>query len=141
MLFSAKAEYACVAMMELAARHGDPKPVRLTDIAEEHGIPSRFLVQILLQLKGAGLVNSSRGAAGGYQLARPPQEISLGDVMAVAEGPEPLPDANDAASPMLRVLHRAWRDIAQVKQEMLASITLADLVERAKGEVEAMYYI
>src|SRR5437764_10794982 len=89
MLFSAKAEYACVAMMELASRHGDPRPVRLTDIADKHGISSRFLVQILLQLKGAGLVNSTRGAAGGYLLARPPETISLYDVVTVIDRTEP----------------------------------------------------
>jgi Rrf2 family protein len=141
MRVSAKTEYACVAMMELAARHGTGEPVRIRDIADEHGIPSRFLVQILLQLKGAGLVNSSRGAAGGYQLARPPQEISLGDVMAVVEGPEPVPDVTDKTSPMLRVLHRAWRDIAVVQRDMLAALSIADLLDRAHGEVEAMYYI
>ena len=63
MLFSAKAEYACVAMLELSARHNDPKPARLADIAEKHGIPQRFLVQILLDLKRAGLIASTRGAA------------------------------------------------------------------------------
>jgi Rrf2 family protein len=141
MRFSAKTEYACVAMMELAARHGTGEPIRIRDIADEHGIPSRFLVQILLQLKGAGLVNSSRGAAGGYQLARPPQEISLGEVMAVIEGPEPPPNTTLGNSPMLRVLQRAWRDINIVERDMLASISISDLVERTQGEVEAMYYI
>ena len=58
-LFSAKAEYACIAMLELAVRRGDPGPARLKAIAEMHGIPKRFLVQILLQLKAAGLVAST----------------------------------------------------------------------------------
>ena len=73
MFLSAKAEYASLAMLELAVQYGDPRPVRLADLADKHGIPQRFLVQILLQLKGAGLVSSVRGAAGGYQLARPPE--------------------------------------------------------------------
>src|SRR5437868_6117456 len=60
---SAKTEYACIAMLELAASYGSGEPVRIRKIASEHGVPSRFLVQILLQLKGAGLVNSTRGAA------------------------------------------------------------------------------
>ena len=64
MIVSAKTEYACIAVLELAARHGQPEPVRIRQIAEAHGIPSRFLVQILLQLKSAGLVQSTRGAAG-----------------------------------------------------------------------------
>src|SRR5687768_7208860 len=85
MLFSAKAEYACLAVLELAARYGDTRPVRLTDIADKHGIPQRFLVQILLQLKGAGLIASTRGAAGGYQLAKSPERISIQDVVGVID--------------------------------------------------------
>src|SRR6184192_3344640 len=82
--FSAKAEYACIAMLELAARHG-AQPVRLKQIAEGHRIPQRFLVQILLQLKGSGLVVSARGASGGYLLARPPDTITLADVLNVID--------------------------------------------------------
>src|SRR6267142_952672 len=81
MRVSAKAEYACIAMLELAATYAEPQPVRLKDIADAHGIPQRFLVQILLQLKTAGLVASVRGAAGGYQLARTPDSISLADII------------------------------------------------------------
>ena len=73
MRISAKAEYACVAMLELAANCADAQPVRIKAIADAQGIPPRFLVQILLQLKTAGLVASVRGAQGGYQLARPPE--------------------------------------------------------------------
>src|SRR5437870_12962908 len=85
MRVSAKAEYACVAMLELAASHGNPQPMRVKSIADAHGIPLRFLVQILLQLKGAGLVASVRGAAGGYQLARAAEEVSLADVINVID--------------------------------------------------------
>ena len=81
MRISAKAEYACIAMLELAANYAEPQPVRIKAIADAHGIPQRFLVQILLQLKTAGLVASVRGAAGGYQLARPPDDITLADVI------------------------------------------------------------
>ena len=65
MFLSAKAEYACLALLELAVRHGQPKPIRLSEVAEKHGLKKPFLVQILLQLKGAGLVASTRGATGG----------------------------------------------------------------------------
>ena len=68
MRVSAKTEYACIAMLELAAQYGSAEPVRIRRIAERHDVPPRFLVQILLQLKGAGLVASVRGAAGGYHL-------------------------------------------------------------------------
>ena len=86
MKISAKTEYACIAMLELAAHFGSEKPIRIRHIAQRHGIPSRFLVQILLQLKGAGLVASVRGAAGGYNLIKPPEEVSLGQVMDVIVG-------------------------------------------------------
>src|SRR4051812_41992823 len=81
MRISAKAEYACVAMLELAANYNEPQPVRIKAIADAQGIPQRFLVQILLNLKTAGLVASVRGAAGGYQLARAPEAISLAAVI------------------------------------------------------------
>ena len=86
MRVSAKTEYACLAMLELAVNHDADEPARIRDIADAHGIPPRFLVQILLQLKVAGLVTSTRGSAGGYQLARGPEEITLGDVVAVIDG-------------------------------------------------------
>ncbi|MCI0704250.1 MAG: Rrf2 family transcriptional regulator, partial [Planctomycetia bacterium] len=83
MLFSARAEYACLAMLELAAQYGDPRPVRLTDIANKHGISSpRFLVQILIQLNKKGLVTSTRGRDGGYHLAKRPSDVTLADVIA-----------------------------------------------------------
>src|SRR5260370_27844257 len=94
MRVSAKAEYACIAMFHLAASHGAPHPVRVKNIAEAHGIPARFLVQILLQLKAAGLVASTRGAARGYQLARVPEALSLAHVInAIDRAPSPQPSA------------------------------------------------
>lgn len=141
MKISAKTEYACIAMLELAASHSSPEPVRIRKIADEHGIPSRFLVQILLQLKGAGLVTSTRGAAGGYRLLRPPQEITLGTVMSVIEGPDERHTSNAVGgSPSSEVLMSVWQQISDVEREMLESFTLADLVERAKSG-EQMYYI
>ena len=86
MRISAKTEYACIAMLELASQYGSGEPVRIREIAERHGVPPRFLVQILLQLKGAGLVASVRGAAGGYRLLSPPDQISLGRIMEVIDG-------------------------------------------------------
>ena len=77
MRISAKAEYACAAMLELAASYGEPQPMRIKAIADAQDISARFLVQILLQLKTAGLVASVRGAAGGYQLARSPEAIGI----------------------------------------------------------------
>ena len=142
MSISAKTEYACIAVLELAASYGSGEPVRIKRIAETHGIPSRFLVQILLQLKGAGLVASTRGAAGGYQLAKDPQQITLLDVMSVIEGP-PLEGQSPATTntPHSRLLWRAWKHVARAQQEMLDKITFAELVEKVKSTNESMYYI
>ena len=142
MIVSAKTEYACIAMLELAARHGRGEPVRIREIADAHGIPSRFLVQILLQLKAAGLVHSIRGAAGGYQLAREPDEITLLDVMTVVDaqlGQSATSATRNTAT--TRVLHRTWKEVAAKERELLEEVTFAGLVERLKGAPEGMYYI
>ena len=142
MKVSAKTEYACIALLELAASYGSGEPVRIRTIADQHGIPSRFLVQILLQLKGAGLVTSTRGAAGGYQLMTPPEEISLGSILAVIEGPtESAPSGATGDSPAVRALTETWREVAEAQREVLNSITLADLLVRARKNSENMYYI
>jgi Rrf2 family protein len=144
MRISAKTEYACIAMLELASQFGSGEPVRIRRIAERHDVPPRFLVQILLQLKGAGLVTSVRGAAGGYQLLKPPQEISLGHVMEVIDGSsEEGSQASSASpdSPAVKVLQQAWKDVAAVQRKMLDEITLAALLERAKEQDEQMYHI
>lgn len=142
MKVSAKTEYACIAMMELAATFGSGEPVRIRKIADEHGIPSRFLVQILLQLKGAGLVTSTRGAAGGYQLLKPPREITLGQIMAAIDGQEErIASSAAAGSPPAAVLVDVWQEILNVERQMLDAVTLADLVDRARAQSESMYYI
>ena len=139
-LFSAKTEYACVALLELAAHHGDPTPVRLKTIAEKHDISHRFLVQILLQLKGGGLVESTRGAAGGYLLGRPPDRITIADVVNVIDPPEP--GRGDAASsPLARAIHGIWAQIQTAQRRILETTTLADLIQRVQGEYENVYQI
>jgi Rrf2 family cysteine metabolism transcriptional repressor len=137
----AKTEYAAIAVLELAHSHDRSEPVRIRDIADRHGVPSRFLVQILLQLKGAGIVQSTRGAAGGYQLAKPPEEITLLEVMSVIEGQEPITSATSSNSPVSRVLLRAWREIDEQQRDSLRAITFADLADQLKDEAEQMYYI
>jgi Rrf2 family protein len=142
MNLSAKTEYAAIALLDLAAHWQSSEPLRIRDIAERHGIPQRFLVQILLQLKGAGLVHSARGAAGGYYLARAPEEISLADVASAMEGrlgeiTSNLPEA----TPQVAVLHRVWRSAAQAEFDALASVSFAELVERLSQDQHEMYYI
>jgi Rrf2 family protein len=142
MMVSAKTQYACIAMLELAARQGEPEPVRIREIAAAHGIPSRFLVQILLQLKAAGLVQSVRGAAGGYRLARPSDEITLLDVMTVVDPQLGQAETEVARGlPTRRVLHEVWQRVAQQQREVLASVTLAELVDRLRDAPAGMYYI
>ncbi len=141
MKHSAKTEYACIAVLELARRYEQGEPVRIRDIADTHEIPSRFLVQILLQLKGAGYVTSARGAAGGYMLVKPPAKISLGEVMSVIEGNENGQSSTTSKSSTARVLARAWREAAARQREMLESISFAELVERVRQPGEQMYYI
>ena len=139
---SAKTEYACIAVLELAGNFESGKPVRIRDIADANGIPARFLVQILLQLKGAGIVGSTRGAAGGYQLARDPANITLGDVMTVSEGQAHELETNATKNtPTSRALMGALQEVATVQREMLNSISLADLVTRVRGQTDNMYYI
>lgn len=146
MKISAKTEYACIAMLELASRYGSGEPVRIRKIAERHAVPPRFLVQILLQLKGAGLVASTRGAAGGYHLLKPPDAISLGEVMDVIEGaPNGNGDGKASSaspdSPAVKVLLKTWQEVAAVEHEMLNGITFAELLEKAREQDEHMYYI
>lgn len=141
-IVSAKTEYACIAILELATRHDSGEPVRIREIADSHGIPSRFLVQILLQLKSAGLVNSTRGAAGGYQLAREPGEITLGDVMSVVDSQSgTIRSFAEHPTTTAKVLLKCWQDVARQEREMLSEISFADLVLQLKEQGEGMYYI
>jgi Rrf2 family protein len=141
MKISARTEYACLAMLHLASRYGTGEPVRIRDIADVHEIPQRFLVQILLQLKAAGLVASTRGASGGYLLTRSPEEISLADVMAVIDGVVEEPPPTTSRSATAGVLHDVWHEAAQAQNALLRGISLADLRERINGRTERMYHI
>ena len=93
MKVSAKADYAVRAAAELTAAQSD-RPLKAERISEAQGIPIKFLEAILLELKHAGVVKSTRGAEGGYALARPASEISIADVIRAVDGPL----ANVAAS-------------------------------------------
>src|SRR5437660_8220177 len=123
MIVSAKTEYACIAVLELAARHASGEPVRIRDIADAHGIPARFLVQILLQLKAAGLVESVRGAAGGYMLMRPPSRISVAAIVHTIDRPEPRRDpVASARSSAVQAVRAVWKDVQAEEQRRLESL-------------------
>ena len=144
MRISAKAEYACVAMLELAANYQEAQPVRIKAIADAQGIPQRFLVQILLQLKTAGLVASVRGASGGYQLARPPEAISLAAVINAIDDRSLTPrsalgEAN--RSPAVSALLAVWREVQAREQRLLEELTLAELLRRTQQTNALSYQI
>lgn len=143
MNISAKTKYACLAMIELASRYDVKRPVRVQEIGRLHGIPPRFLVQILLQLKGGGLVASTRGAAGGYQLVKPPEQVSLGHVIDVIDGPvEGIESGKgESTSTACKVLLEAWHDVVSAERKMLHDISLTDLLQRVRQQEEQMYHI
>ncbi len=142
MNISAKTEYACIAVLELASQFESGKVVRIREIADRHGIPSRFLVQILLQLKSSGLVSSTRGAAGGYRLQKSPADVTLYDVMAVIEGSaQPIEINATRQSALTASLVGKWQEIADSQAERLQATTFADLVQDVRRLDENMYYI
>jgi Rrf2 family protein len=149
MKVSAKAEYACFALMELAITYAEAQPVSVKTIADAHGIPQNFLVQILLQLKRAGLVASVRGASGGYQLAKAPTEISLAEIIDAFD-PPPAPPTHVGAttSPVVQTIHAVWKDLEAREQRMQAEerrlqeqLTLAELVRRTQENGSLSYQI
>ena len=144
MRLSAKAQYAAVAMLDLACSHGDGNPVPLKHIAEKHGISQRFLVQILLQLKAAGLVESTRGATGGYLLSRPPGQISLADIVhAIDQPPPPAPLALSGlySTTIVQVVSDVLQEAQDREQRRLAEVTLEELVKQNHQRSELAYQI
>jgi Rrf2 family protein len=128
---SAKTDYALRAALELAAAP-DEKPVKGERIATAQAIPLRFLENILMQLRHAGLVESRRGADGGYRLARPAAEVTLADVIRAIDGPlagvsgarpETL-DFTGVAEPMRDV----WIAVRASLRGVLEGVTLADVI-------------
>jgi len=132
MKVSAKAEYACLAVLALAQQGPNAPPLRIRDISESHGIPERYLVQILLHLKGAGLVVSTRGASGGYQLARRPEAISIREILTAVDGPDDAaretPSADRRAA---QILNHLWDRVREAERAVLDQTTVAALVAQA----------
>jgi Rrf2 family protein len=130
MKVSAKAEYACLAVLALARQGPEAPPLRIREISGEYGIPERYLVQILLQLKGAGLVASTRGALGGYRLARPASSISLGEILGVIDGPEATALGGAGTKrPTAPVLASVWESVRAAEHAVLDRTTIAQLAE------------
>ncbi|MEM8618361.1 MAG: Rrf2 family transcriptional regulator [Actinomycetota bacterium] len=92
MRISTRGDYACRALLSLALHADEGGPTSVRDIADRTALPQPYLEQILLALKGAGLVRSKRGVGGGYVLARPPAEIKLSEIVSAVDGPITLGD-------------------------------------------------
>lgn len=143
MKVSTRGDYASRALLSLAL-HGEPGvPTSVRDVAERTGLPQPYLEQILLALKGAGLVRSKRGVGGGYVLAQAPDEITLGQIVSAVEGPivagdfgEPHKDgACDHEGQC--VLLMVWAEVGRHMRHHLDSFTLADMVRQARGNADA----
>jgi Rrf2 family iron-sulfur cluster assembly transcriptional regulator len=137
---STRGDYAARALLSLALREGGNGPTSVRDIAERTGLPQPYLEQILLALKGAGLVRSKRGVGGGYVLARPPDEIRLSEIVSSVDGPIQIGDFGqphqDGACDHEGqcVLLAVWNAASEHMRAHLASYTLADIAAQARGE-------
>ncbi len=139
MKLSVKSDYATRAVLALARHFPNETAMRVEQLAAAQGVPANYLVQILLELKAKGIAKSVRGKEGGYLLARPPAEISLGDVLRAVHGEvfdaPALSDKNCA--PELRA---AWQRLKTAADTAADSITFQKLLDEG-GEKEKMYYI
>jgi Rrf2 family protein len=133
MKISQKGLYALQAMMMLA-RHHHQGAIKIREIAYEEDLPEKFLELILLELKNARMVESVRGAKGGYQLRREPADIPLSEIMRLIDGPvAPFADAEQLRVLINRDLpHRAlyqvFLDVRDAAAKILENTTLADLI-------------
>src|SRR5215472_12636707 len=133
MKISQKGLYALQAMMMLA-RHYNQGAIRIRDIAYEEELPEKFLELILLELKNARMVESVRGAKGGYRLRRPPDQISLAEIIRLIDGAlAPFGDAEQLRSLIEaddnhRALYQVFLDVRDAAAHILENTTLADLL-------------
>ena len=140
MRVSSKGDYACRALLSLSLHEDQPGPTSVRDIAERTAIPQPYLEQILLALKGAGLVRSKRGVGGGYVLARQPIDIRLSEILAAVDGPisvgdfgEPHQDgACDHEGQC--VLLAIWKSAGEEMRRLLDGYTLQSVADAARGK-------
>jgi len=136
---SVKSDYAARAVLGLARHHARGGAVRVEDLASEENLPANYLVQILIELKAQGIARSVRGKEGGYLLARPPGEITLGDVLRAVHGTIfDTPALTDPGAPP--ELRRAWERLQQAVATAADGINFQQLLEEG-AEKEKMYYI
>ena len=147
MRLSTKAEYGTRAMLDLAIRSGEG-PVLVREIAKRQAFSARYLQQQLLPLKVAGLVRATRGAHGGFSLARSPSEIKLSEIIQIMEGStaplECVDDAGVCSRADSCITREIWGEMKKAMDGVLESTTLQDLVERQKRKQQSegsMYHI
>ncbi len=135
MRLSTRTEYGIQAMLDLAEHVGEG-PIQSHDIARRQEIPEPYLNQLLTLLRKAGLIASRRGPGGGHLLARPAREITLSELLEALEGP--LFSSDDGAEHATRpvALREAWREVNETAERILSRVTLADVLERERGQAE-----
>jgi Rrf2 family protein len=141
MKFSTRSKYGLNAMFELALRHGG-SPASIKDISEAQQIPEAYLEQLFIPLKKAGLVISSRGAQGGYTLAEEPQDVFVGQVIRVLDGPVAPTDCLDEGGVCARggdcPGRIIWEKVYKSLNDVIDSLSLQDILEeyteRNKGD-------
>jgi Rrf2 family protein len=139
MKLSVKSDYAARAVLLLARHYQGGEAQKAEELAREHGIPPNYLVQILIELKAQQIVKSVRGKEGGYLLARPPSEISLGDVIRAVHGQVfDSPALSDPQCPP--ELRHAWKRLQAAAEETASSMTFQQLLEQGSDKAK-MYYI
>jgi Rrf2 family protein len=143
MRLSAKGEYAIKAMLDLAM-HRTGSLVPIQEIAGRQAIPQRYLEQVLLSLKRAGLLTSKRGSSGGYHLTRNPEDITVGEVLRAVDGSsspfEPVARGRRDGQDLVDL----WREISEAVSSVVDRLTFGDLATRAaerRGAARPMYHI
>jgi Rrf2 family protein len=133
MKLSTKIRYGTRAILELASRFGEG-PIELKEIARSQEISIKYLEQVIIPLRTAGIVKSARGSKGGYSLAKPPSEICLFDVVETLEGPLYLVDCIKDSKLCRRssscVTRDVWSEVSEAFHRVLKSITLDEMVRR-----------
>lgn len=131
MKVSTRGDYATRALLSLTL-HGVEQPTSVKEIAERTSLPQPYLEQILLAVKGAGIVQSKRGVGGGYVLARPPEAITVAEILSAVDGPIELPMSDHDHCEGHCVIQEVWRAVSCEMRTYLDGVTLADLAQRTK---------
>ncbi|MDD5218288.1 MAG: Rrf2 family transcriptional regulator [Candidatus Omnitrophica bacterium] len=140
MRISARSDYACRALLELALHWPNKAPMQIGDIAKRGNIPTKYLVHILIHLKQMGLVKSTRGKEGGYILSKSPGEIVFGKFIRQIGGPFVPVAISKKGADKLNVFSPIWHDVESAISEVVDDITFQDLVEKARGLSEVLVY-